>query len=65
VTLQDSKVHQSLYKSYAGDSRLSQTTKLNLCKLLIQSFINYAARVWSYICETDYLKLQVVQNKRL
>jgi len=50
VSLHNSEVLHRLYKSYARDSTLSQKTKLNLYKLLIQSFINYAARVWSYIC---------------
>jgi hypothetical protein len=47
------------------DSTLSQTSKLTLYKLLIPSLLTYAAPVCNTTCNSNYLKLQIVQNKSL
>jgi hypothetical protein len=46
-------------------STLSQTSKLTLHKLLIRSLLTYATPVCNTTCDSNYLKLQVAQNKSL
>jgi len=45
------------------DSTLSHKIKLSLYKLLIRAIITQDASVWSFISDSNYLRLQVVQNK--
>jgi hypothetical protein len=47
------------------NSTLSQTSTLTLYKLLIRSLLTHAAPVCNTTCNSNYLKLQVVQNTSL
>jgi hypothetical protein len=55
----------NIYSLLNRDSTLTQTSKLTLYKLLIRSLLTYATPVWNTTCNSNYLKLQVVQNKSL
>lgn len=44
-------------------SNLSPKTKLKIYSTLIRPCLSYAAPVWSSTCDTNYKKLQVLQNK--
>lgn len=46
-------------------SNLSPYTKLRIYKSLVRPVITYAAPVWSSTSDTNFSKLQVVQNKAL
>lgn len=46
-------------------SKLSKSTKLLIYTTLVRPILTYACPVWSSTCNTNYLKLQVVQNKAL
>lgn len=46
-------------------SNLSPYTKLRIYKTLIRPVITYAAPVWSSTSDSNYSKLQVIQNKAL
>lgn len=46
-------------------SKVSSITKLKIYKTLVRPCITYAAPVWSSTCESNYTKLQVVQNKAI
>lgn len=44
-------------------SNLSSVTKLRLYNTLVRPCLTYAAPVWSHTCKTNFLYLQVIQNK--
>lgn len=46
-------------------SNLSPTTKLRIYCTLVRPCITYASPVWSSTCESNYRKLQTIQNKAL
>lgn len=46
-------------------SKLSSSSKLRIYTTLIRPCLTYAAPVWSSTCQTNYNKIQVIQNKAL
>lgn len=46
-------------------SKLSSISKLRIYTTLIRPCLTYAAPVWSSTCQTNYNKIQVIQNKAL
>lgn len=46
-------------------SKISSQTKLRIYATLIRPCLTYAAPVWSSLADTNYNKLQVVQNKAI
>lgn len=71
-TTQTKALHQKGIKSLCGlsqilnrRSNLSAYTKLRMYTTLIRPCITYAAPVWSSTCDSNFDKLQLVQNKAL
>lgn len=58
-------VLSSIYNLINKKSCLNTKNKLTLYKCLIRPILLYAAPVWSNTCESNYNKLEVVQNKIL
>ena len=65
VTNKATVVLCNFFPILAADSTLTQSNKLTTYKLLIRSILTYAAPVCSSTCPSNYLRLQVIQSKRL
>jgi hypothetical protein len=52
----------NIFPHLVWDSKLTQSSKLTVYKLLIRSIVTYVAPVFSSTCSSSYLRLQAIQS---
>lgn len=65
IKLKGLKAMNALSPIFNRRSKLSNKIKLKLYSTLMRPCFTYAAPVWSSTCTTNYVKLQVIQNRAI